>query len=139
MTSLVVDASVAAKWLIPESGSSLANALFSEEIALLAPDLLWVEVAQIGWKHVRRGCLDAADAEQVVARMATVPVERWSSSDPLPAAVQLAIEYDRTVYDALYLALAMRENCQVVTADARLVNALGRTPLAPHLRLLGES
>lgn len=107
--------------------------------ALLAPDLLWVEVAQIGWKHIRKGFLNAADAEQVVFPMAAVPVERCPSNEFLPTAGELAIEYDRTVYDALYLTLTMRDNCPVITADARLVNALRRTPLASHLRLLAES
>lgn len=137
MTALVVDASVAAKWLFPEDGAEQAKLLFSEAHELWAPDLLWIEVAQIGWKYVRKGTLELAEVARAVEWMATVPVARRPSSDLLPSAVRLAVEYDRTVYDSLYLALAIEESCRVITADARLVNALSRTPLAAHLRLLG--
>lgn len=46
--------------------------------------------------------------------------------------------YQRTVYDCLYLALAVREGCQMVTADERLYNRLQGTPLAPHIVTLSR-
>ena len=39
----------------------------------------------------------------------------------------MAVTHQRTVYDALYLALSLREQCPWVTADERVVNALAST------------
>lgn len=43
----------------------------------------------------------------------------------LDDAYKLAVTHDRTVYDSLYLALSLREDCQFVTADEKLANAIG--------------
>ena len=52
-------------------------------------------------------------------------------------ALQLAVETGRTVYDALYLALAVAEDCTLVTADERFANALQGTPHATRVRWIG--
>jgi predicted nucleic acid-binding protein len=44
----------------------------------------------------------------------------------LDDALNLAIDYRRTVYDSLFVALAIREGCQLITADERLVNAVAQ-------------
>ena len=61
MTAWVIDASVAAKWLLPEDGSDQASALLGDE--LLVPDLLFAELANIFWKKQMRGEIDTATAE----------------------------------------------------------------------------
>jgi predicted nucleic acid-binding protein len=50
--------------------------------------------------------------------------------------LEIATTYRRTVYDSLYVALAMYLDSEMITTDQRLVNALARTPLARHVRLL---
>ena len=57
----------------------------------------------------------------------------------LPSAYLLAAKYDRTVYDSLYLALAVASDTQMATADQRLVNALANTDLAAHMLWIGAS
>ena len=52
----------------------------------------------------------------------------------LPEAIRLALRHDRTVYDCLYLALAMAHDCLLITADAHFVNALAASPLADRVR-----
>ena len=51
----------------------------------------------------------------------------------MPVALDLAIETDRTAYDSLYLALAMLTQCQLVTADSKLLNALVPGDYADHV------
>lgn len=138
MKTLVVDASVALKWLIPEAGSVQARDLLSDSYRLIAPDLLWIEVAAVTWKAVRRGDLTPSEAEQMAHDFAAYPVEIVESLPLLPETVRFAVETDRTVYDSLYICLAVREQVQAVTADQRLVNALRAGPHADRVLALAE-
>jgi predicted nucleic acid-binding protein len=62
-----------------------------------------------------------------------VPLEVHSSAPLLDNALDLALSVSRTVYDSLYLALALSLGCPLVTADERLVNALQPTSLGSQL------
>ena len=53
-------------------------------------------------------------------------------------ALELAMRYDRTVYDSLCLALAVRQNCQMITANRRLANSLRNTPLQTCAAWIGS-
>jgi len=136
----VVDASVAVKWYVPEPDSKTAVAVLEGDSTLFSPDLLIAELGNTLWKKVRRGELTAEEAADIAGGIAgTPPVTLRSSAQLLRAAVELATEYDRTVDDALYLALAVAEDTTLVTADDRLVNALRDTPLAPFVRHLNSA
>jgi predicted nucleic acid-binding protein len=134
MTKHVVDASVVAKWFFPEEHSSASQRLLAPRYTLLAPDLIWSEVGNIVWKRVRRGQLKADEAAQIAVDLVRMPLDIASTSGLLASALELAIATDRTVYDSLYLALAMDRKCRLVTADERFINALAPTPFARHIR-----
>ena len=57
---LVIDASVAVKWVVPEPGSGHAEILIDH--GLVAPDLIYAECANVFWKKVRRGELTENEA-----------------------------------------------------------------------------
>jgi predicted nucleic acid-binding protein len=128
---IVVDASVAAKWVLPSKNEPLASEaleLLSRytkgEIRFIVPDLFWAECGSILWKAVRQGRLtkDAAGTALESLRDRNFPaVSSWSLLD---AAFEIASIFDRTVYDAIYVALAVNSNGEFVTADERLANAL---------------
>ena len=127
--ALVVDASVAVKWLVIEEGSADARGLLDHE-ELHAPRLLVSEVANAVWRKVRLDQVDRGAAGQLLAAMSDMPV-RWHADETICAdAIRLAIAHDRPVYDLMYLALARRLGVRVVTADQRLVNALAMTDLS---------
>ncbi len=67
-----------------------------------------------------------------------MPMLVHSASDLLPDALDIALRYDRSVYDSLYVAFALRTGSMMVTADQRLANALADTPLAGHVRHVAE-
>jgi len=138
MKEIVVDASVAAKWFLPELHADRALRLFSGRQALIAPDLLIAEFGNIVWKQVRRRTISAEEASQMIEDMRQLPVQIVSSGPLIGAALQLAIATDRTVYDCLYLALAVDRECLLVTADERFANSLKATPYASHIRWIGE-
>lgn len=135
----VVDASVVAKWYVPEPGSAQAATILESGSKLLAPDLLVAELGNIMWKKVRRGELSPTEAQEILDAFVTFcPVTLYAGSLLLQSALDIAVRFERTVYDALYLAVAVAEDCCLVTADARLIHALKGTALAPVVRGLGE-
>ena len=133
MSRYVVDASVAIKWYIAEPGWEAAARLLEPERTLIAPEFLRLEVGNILWKYVARGEFKFATAEAIAERLRTTPIHFVPLSQDVDVALRLAVEFSRTVYDSLYLALAAREQCRLVTADRKLYNALESTRLAEQL------
>jgi predicted nucleic acid-binding protein len=128
MSNLVADSGVVVKWFVPEPLAIEAGRIYTDfqqgTLTILAPDLLYAEVGNIVWKkHVLQG-MPAASAEDVLKAVFPLPFVVTPSRDLYADAYRLAVTYKRTVYDALYLALAQREQCPFVTADQRLANAV---------------
>ncbi|MGH6957349.1 MAG: type II toxin-antitoxin system VapC family toxin [Caulobacteraceae bacterium] len=134
--SVVVDASVAVKWLIPEEGSDAAKRLIADEI-LVAPDLLFAECVNVLGTKTRRGDLTAMFAEEALAVLESVPIRSVAARLHIRAAYAVASELDRSAYDALYLAVAPAERATLVTADATFAAAALAHPVyRASLRLL---
>lgn len=132
---LVVDASVALKWVLSEPGSDAALALRNEE--LIAP-VLWVaEAANALWRSVRVGQLTIDDATEALSELFDAPVASVAMEPHLPRALELAASLAHPIYDCIYLALALQHGVQVVTADRRFAAVASRPELAGRVRLLG--
>jgi predicted nucleic acid-binding protein len=122
---IIVDASVAVKWVLPETDSGPAVAL-READALIAPSLVIAEIGNALWKSVLRGDVDKSDASAAL-QIAVGHFERFVSIDQLAArALELAVDLRHPIYDCLYLALAERERAPIVSADAKLLSAANR-------------
>ena len=119
---IVVDASVAVKWVLPESDSGPAVALRGTD-TLIAPSLVIAEIGNALWKNVLRGDVDRSDAFAAL-QIAVAHFERVVPIDELAArALELAVGLRHPIYDCLYLALAEREGVPIVSADAKLLSA----------------
>ena len=129
MTTVVVDASVAAKWLIDEQGSDASLRLRESEYELVCPDLLFLEVGNVIWRKVRAREIEEADGRAMVAAILEAPMQVESAVALLPAAWEIAVRHDRSVYDGVYLALAVAFDAPLVTADRRLARALAGSAL----------
>ena len=135
MTSLVVDASVAVKWVIEQKNSEQVRALVCSPARLLAPTLVLAEVGNVLWKYVAH--------EQTSFERANSDLEAISEAfDQLVAmrqlhlaALQLSCTLGHPVYDCFYLALAKRQQAQLVTADKCLFR-LGTETCNLDMRLL---
>lgn len=133
--SIVIDASVALKWVLDEPGQAEADALLENE--LIAPSLWLLEAANALWRRSLRGELSAAEAEERLGELFQAPVASIRIEEDLIAAARLAAAFSHPVYDCLYLALALRENTYVVTADRRFHGAVANhSTFAGAVRLL---
>jgi predicted nucleic acid-binding protein len=124
MTRLVVDASVAAKWYLPEPYSQFALDLLDPSFQLMAPDLLFSEMGNLLWKRVIREEITQREALEILLALDSVPFLIWESKGLITLALDLACGTKRTVYDCLYLAVAVETKSRLVTADLKLFNAL---------------
>lgn len=135
---IVIDASVAVKWLVPEPQEAAARALLEEARELLAPAFARIEVAAALIKKAQRdqlprqACATALHLWQRMLdanRLLLVPDEV-----DLPTACTLALDLRHPLPDCLYLAVALRLDARLVTADRRFVQRAGRR--FPGMQLL---
>ncbi len=125
----VLDASVALKWVLPEPDTPravrLRNAHRQNLHELLAPDIFPAEVAHSLTRAERRGILAPPEAaRRLLLVLRTAPLLH-PYLPLLRRAVDISSAMRIGVYDCVYVALAEREGCQLVTADAKLVTGLG--------------
>jgi predicted nucleic acid-binding protein len=133
MSLFVVDASVGVKWFVPEVHADAARRLQSPAYQLHIPTFFDVEVANILWKKLGRGELTRAEIDAILGQLPVLPVTRHPEAPLVAAAFDLAAKTQRTVYDCLYLALAVQLGGRMVTADERLFNSLTGTAWAPSI------
>jgi len=139
----VIDASVAIKWYIPEPLSEQASKLFDSlqnlNVQFLAPDLIIPEIGNVLWKKVRWKELSAVEAQTISSVLCEdFPVMLFESSLYLSAAMELALVCNRTIYDSLYMAVAIAHEGYFVTADQKMVNALSNTSVSQRIMFLAD-
>jgi predicted nucleic acid-binding protein len=136
--SNVVDASVVAAAFFQDDHADACRSLLASGDRLHAPDLVHAETANVIWKRQRRGEIDAEEAAELLADVLRLPLRITPSAPLAEAALQLALRTGQTVYDCLYLALAVREKAVMVTSDRRLANAVAGSPLEKHVAWVGD-
>ena len=121
---LVIDCSVAAKWILLEPGRALAMGLLerwrSGELTLIAPDLLLSEFASLLAKRSRRKELSEQQSKLAFQLMVRSSPILYDMRPRLPLALDLSLQHQLSLWDAVYLALAIEHNCSLITADSRL-------------------
>jgi len=134
---IVIDASVALKWVLPEEDSITAKALLAQE--LVAPTLWLVESANALWRFANAGKLSSPEAQSRLTYLYNAPVTLVPTEDYARDALDLGVQLRHPIYDCVYLAAAIRAGTYVVTADTRFLTAVSRRrDLKRHVRLLGE-
>ena len=79
--TLVVDASVAVKWFLPEADTPSAERLLAFAGPLHAPDLLRIEVASAVWKYAVGGAVDRRVWERAEPKLER-SINQWHQSGP---------------------------------------------------------
>lgn len=138
MTRYVVDASVVIKWFVPEVHAEAARRLLEGGFEMVAPDLVRAEVGNVLWKKWRREEISAEAVSGMLRDFERLPLKIESSEPLLAMAWDVARRFDRSFYDGLYVALAARAGCSLVTADRKLYNSLRGGDLAERLMWVEE-
>ncbi|MCY4447780.1 MAG: type II toxin-antitoxin system VapC family toxin [Chloroflexi bacterium] len=138
---VVVDASLAVKWLLEEEYSDRATALTllwdEQGIQPIAPFLLPFEVANALHRRVVRGEMEVEAAAGLMQDLMAVGVALTETPDLHRRALELASQLRQgAAYDAHYLALAESLDCELWTADQRFYRAA--SPSIGNVRWIGE-
>ena len=138
---VVVDASLAFKWLVSEENSDKARAISrswaNEGIQAAAPYLMPVELTNALHRRVMRGELSVEDAIRLLEYLLASGIELRDDPDLHARALQLASQLRQgAVYDAHYLALADILGCEFWTADERFYRAAAL--VSQSVRWIGE-
>lgn len=124
----ILDASVALKWVLNEPDSGKARQLRDEyrrqTHELIAPDTFVAEISHALTRAERKKIIQVGESIQLVGDIMTTRPDLEPFLPLAPAALDLSSKTRIGFYDCLYLQLAEREKCQVVTADEKLVAAL---------------
>lgn len=125
MSQLVLDASMALSWLLPDEASEVSVAVQAE---VAKSRDVWVaahwrlEVANSLCMAERRKRLDATGIAQAVALFTQLPVRVDPETNDRASAetLSLARQHTLSVYDAAYLELALRRGATLATLDGPL-------------------
>lgn len=139
---VVVDASIAFKWLVEEEYSDKATALarFWDDngMQLAAPSIMPFEVANALHRRVVRGDLALEVALELMQRLISLGIELHQTPNIHYRALELASLLDQgAVYDAHYLSLAETLNCEMWTADQKFQRA--NRQITQNIRWVGDS
>jgi predicted nucleic acid-binding protein len=131
--TFVLDASVAAKWVLPEPDGAAALRMLDRhlagEISLIAPDLLLAEVASLLSKRHRRKQISAEQASEAFRLLTRFAPRLFDTRPRLDRALDLPLRHQMSLWDCVYLALALERSCAFLTSDRRLFRAgAGRHP-----------
>lgn len=120
----VVDASVAATWLLPDEGNPVAEAAYRRLLtgSALVPSIWWYEMRNIFISNEQRGRISSEHTARALTLLAGLPIKIDATPDS-DTALALARKHRLTVYDAAYLELALREIIPLATLDEALIRA----------------
>ena len=128
---LVLDANVIAKWFIEEENTDKAikirDNFVAGELVILEPTLLIYELGNVFWKHPVKS---PEDVENDFKALLEIGLEFCTVREPvfLKNVFEHGRKFGITFYDAVYVTLAEKEDCKLITADAKLQrNVGGRT------------
>jgi len=118
---IILDASAAAKLFFVDDDTEAVQSALGAGASLLAPDLLFAEMASVAAKMVSRR---QATAEQGLHALKSLPAlldDVAPTTGLVERAFAIATSLGFSAYDACYLALAERRGAKVLTADRRMV------------------
>jgi predicted nucleic acid-binding protein len=124
--TVCVDASVLVKLVVPEPGSLAVHSWLesNQGRTLISPSSMPAEVTSALYQKARRGEMTSQQATEALGLMAGLGVQIRGDWGLMERALDLAVELGQpTAYDAVYLALAEREQSELVTADTAFARA----------------
>ncbi len=123
---MIVDASVVLAAFLPDESQAQAQAVIRDHVIgrllLSAPNLLLYEVTNAAVQATRRDRISAEQAREILASFEGLAIELQAVT--WPEMLSFAQRFDRSAYDAAYLALAEATGQPLITGDRRLYHAV---------------
>ena len=138
MSDFIVDASVAVKWFVAETDSSVADELSANDHRLFAPRLILTEVANTLGRKAMAGLMTAAEACVYLRSLPNYFNGILAVDELIEPALRNACAIRHPIYDLIYLESARSLDAQLVTADRRFTAKIAGTDLARHVTLLSD-
>lgn len=127
MRRIIVDASVGVKWFFQEEGREAALKILDfikgKKLWLTVPEIFYLEIANACWKRVCRRLIPSSEANAILEQLVKVPSDHFSDGRIVRAALENALTFEISIYDALYVTLAETYAAPLVTADENLLKA----------------
>ena len=105
---------------LPENLEHYIESAWRSETILIIRELAFVEAAQVLWKKEKAGFLEPVEVDKILSSILELPLEIDGHYAILPDALNIARQYNMTVYDSIFLAVAKKRNAQLITADQKL-------------------
>jgi predicted nucleic acid-binding protein len=135
---LVLDASVAIKWVLDEAGNVEARAIIEHGAPLIAPDLITAELTNAAWRRFLKGDIGLRQAMLIPLEVPRLFAELFALAPLAARALEIATEPRHPAYDGFYLAVAEIQDVPLVTADRRLIARLASSPWEARCRPLAS-
>jgi predicted nucleic acid-binding protein len=135
---LVVDASVAVKWLVLEDMSDVAKELYGAGDHLVAPRLIMTEIANALVRKTMQGMLTRHEAMYHFSSLPQFLPDLMDIDELIEPAFENACILQHPIYDLIYLEAARKVDAQLVTADRRFIAKIAGTDFARHVTLLSD-
>jgi predicted nucleic acid-binding protein len=136
--TLIVDASVALKWLVLEDMSDVAKELYGSGDHLVAPRLIATEIANALARKTMQGMLTRHEAKYHFGSLPQFLPDLMDTDELIEPALENACALRHPIYDLIYLEVARRLDAQLVTADRRFTAKIAGTDFARHVTLLSD-
>lgn len=138
MSTYIIDASIAVRWVVQLPCHAEACGLLSSANLLAAPDFLNAEVGSALTRLVRAKVLSQKEGREAFEDFFRAPVRLMPTRPVAERAMRVALKTGQGFYDCLYLALAEAEDGLFATADAKFWRAMKGTPHGPFLHFIGD-
>ena len=125
----VIDANIAAALFINLAYSSKARNALAGASSIVAPDLIFPELANTIWKLTTAKHIEMAFGMEVLEALDSLFTEVVPGRDIATAALNLAVKLNHPAYDCFYLVLSIERSARFYTADRRLAEAVSRSKL----------
>lgn len=135
---IVIDASVALKWVFDEEWSAEALALIEADETPIAPILMLTEAGNALWRRTVSGEVTAVEAARLLDGLQALPVGYVDERPLLGEALALATTLKHPIYDCIYLAMAIDHDVTLATADLRFARTLRSRGFGDRLKLIGD-
>jgi len=123
--AFVLDNSVVCGWILENQATDYSAAIAKrlEQERAVVPPFLHLEYVNVLRTACKRQVMFASQAQELLAQLSRLPIEVNSNSPEPGLILALALRYELTSYDAVYLELALRMQLPIATQDAALAEA----------------